>query len=385
MRFGYFMAPFHPAGQNPTLALDRDLALIEHLDAVGFDEVWIRLGTGVISLPYHNPFMVAHRIAQLDHMTRGRIMFGCGPGQLASDAHMLGIPTDELRPRMQEALGVAIRLLRGETVSHQSWFTLNEARLHLLPYSGDALWELADTGTASSNGARAAGTFGIGLLSMAATTPTGFAALRGHWDAYAERALANQHVPDRAKWRCVGPVHIAPTREQARAEVAYGIVPFANYFNHVAPGGILPGDTVAEVLASNDERRVAIIGTPEDAIARLQELAEQSGGFGTFVLMGHEWADPEATQRSLRLFAQYVAPAFTGRADAQLRSWEWVDGRADHFAGKTRLPSQKPCSPRRKQKRSADANDRHLVRRHGGDVDASLGAGITDPGRRHER
>jgi limonene 1,2-monooxygenase len=360
MRFGYFMAPFHPAGQNPTLALDRDLALIEHLDAVGFDEVWvgehhsggyeiipspelmlaaaanrtrhIRLGTGVISLPYHNPFMVAHRIAQLDHMTRGRVMFGCGPGQLASDAHMLGIPTDELRPRMQEALGVVIRLLRGETVSHQSWFTLNEARLHLLPYSGNRL-EMAVTGTASSNGARAAGTFGIGLLSMAATTPTGFAALRGHWDAYAERAHANQHVPDRANWRCVGPVHIAPTREQARAEVAYGIVPFAKYFNHVAPGGILPGDTVAEVLASNDERRVAIIGTPDDAIARLQELAQQSGGFGTFVLMGHECADPEATQRSLRLFAQYVAPAFTGRADAQLRSWEWVDGRADHFAG----------------------------------------------------
>ena len=57
----------------------------------------IRLGTGVVSLPYHNPLMVADRIAQLDHQTRGRVMFGVGPGQLPSDAHMLGdltgIPT----------------------------------------------------------------------------------------------------------------------------------------------------------------------------------------------------------------------------------------------------------------------------------------------------
>ena len=110
LRFGIFMAPFHPNGQNPTLALERDLELVEHLDRLGFDEAWIgehhsagyeiiaspelfiaaaaertkhiRLGTGVVSLPYHHPFMMAQRIVQLDHITRGRVMLGVGPGAL---------------------------------------------------------------------------------------------------------------------------------------------------------------------------------------------------------------------------------------------------------------------------------------------------------------
>src|SRR4051795_3067970 len=134
MRFGVFMAPFHPAGQNPTLALERDLDLVVHLDRLGFEEAWIgehhsagfetiaspelfiaaaaertkriRLGTGVVSLPYHNPLMVANRIIQLDHMTRGRVMFGAGPGLLASDALMLGIDPSVQRDRMAEGLDV---------------------------------------------------------------------------------------------------------------------------------------------------------------------------------------------------------------------------------------------------------------------------------------
>ena len=360
MRFGMFMAPFHPAGQNPTLALERDLDLIVLLDRLGFDEVWvgehhsagveiipspeiflavaaertrhIRLGTGVVSLPYHNPLMVAHRAALLDHLTRGRVMLGCGPGQLASDAHMLAMTADQLRPRMQEALDVVVQLLRGEVVTAETeWFSLRDARLHLTPYQGDQ-FEMAVTGTVSATGARAAGRHGIGLLSMAATTPDGFAALRGHWLEYEKMAADHGHVADRRRWRCVGPVHLAETREQARAEVRYGILPFVKYFEHVTPGGILPGDTVEEVLASNDERKTAIIGTPEDAVARIQELEEESGGLGAFLIMISDWADPDATWRSLELFAQHVMPHFNGRAEAPTRSWKWVDGSAEHFA-----------------------------------------------------
>src|SRR5437588_4698032 len=164
MRFGIFMAPFHPVGQNPTLGLERDLELIEHLDALGFDEAWIgehhsagyeiiaspevfiasaaartkhiRLGTGVSSLAYHHPLLLADRMVLLDHLTRGRVMFGVGPGALPSDAFMMGIPVDRQRERMEEALEVILRLLAGETVDHESdWFSLRDARLQLLPYS----------------------------------------------------------------------------------------------------------------------------------------------------------------------------------------------------------------------------------------------------------
>ncbi len=111
LRHGIFLPPFHPNEENPTQCLERDLELMAWLDKLGFDEAWIgehhsagyeiisspeifiafaaertrhiRFGTGVVSLPYHHPMMVADRIVQLDHMTRGRIMFGAGPGLLA--------------------------------------------------------------------------------------------------------------------------------------------------------------------------------------------------------------------------------------------------------------------------------------------------------------
>src|SRR5207237_5816492 len=87
MRFGIFLAPFHPVGQSPTAALQRDLEMIQRLDDLGYDEAWIgehhsagyeiiaspevfiavaaertrriRFGTGVSSLPYHPPLMLA--------------------------------------------------------------------------------------------------------------------------------------------------------------------------------------------------------------------------------------------------------------------------------------------------------------------------------------
>ena len=141
MKFGIFMAPFHWKGENPTLSLERDLETIQWLDYLGFDEAWvgehhsagweiiaspeifmataaertrnIKLGTGVISLPYHNPLMVANRMVLLDHLTRGRSMMGVGPGALSTDAAMLGIDPVEQRRRMDEAMTVIMRLLQG--------------------------------------------------------------------------------------------------------------------------------------------------------------------------------------------------------------------------------------------------------------------------------
>ena len=139
LRFGIFMAPFHPAGENPTLALQRDLALVEHLDRLGYDEAWIgehhsagseiiaspeifiaaaaertrhiKLGTGVTSLAYHNPLWVAERMVLLDHLTRGRAMLGVGPGSLPTDAAMLGLNPTDTRELMDVNFDVVMRLL----------------------------------------------------------------------------------------------------------------------------------------------------------------------------------------------------------------------------------------------------------------------------------
>src|SRR5579862_9637386 len=217
MRFGIFMAPFHPAGQNPTLALERDLELLVRLDELGYDEAWVgehhsagfeiiaspevfiaaaaqrtrhlRLGTGVSSLPYHHPLILADRMVLLDHLTRGRVMFGVGPGALPSDAFMMGIDPNRQREMMEESLEAILALLDGsEPVTRQTdWFTLRDARLQLRPYTHPR-FEVAVAAQVSPAGPRAAGRFGVSLLSLGATTAGGFDVLGAHWKVMEERA-----------------------------------------------------------------------------------------------------------------------------------------------------------------------------------------------------
>jgi limonene 1,2-monooxygenase len=360
MRFGLFLAPFHDVGQNPTLALQRDLELIEHLDRLGFDEAWIgehhsggfeliaspevfiaaaaertrriRLGSGVNSLPYHHPLLLADRFVLLDHLTRGRAMLGCGPGQLTSDAHMLGIPPDTQRPRMEEALDVIVRLLRGETVTETTeWFEVHDARLQLAPYSEGGI-DMAVAASISPAGPRAAGRYGLGLLSVGATTEVGFDILGAHWDVMEQRAAEFGEVADRAKWRLVGPMHLAETKEQARRDVEHGIVEFGRYFRHVLPTSpVGDADDLPSILDHCDSSGFAIIGTPDDAIRQIERLHEQSGGFGTFLVFGHEWADRAQTFRSYELFAQHVMPHFQGQLEPIRSSYDWIVGSEGRF------------------------------------------------------
>src|SRR4029077_599980 len=224
LRFGYFIAPFHRAGTNPTLALQRDLEFAEHLDGLGFDEIWygehhsagseiisspeifiaaaaerakrIRFGTGVISLAYHNPLWVADRLMLLDHLTHGRIIGaegagpaphghsigGMGPGSLPSDSAMIGLTPTDTRELLETNLDIVVRLLAGETVTAKTpTHELIDARLQLAPYSDGGI-PLAVAAVASPTGARLAGKHGIGLLSIGATLVVeGFDALAYHW------------------------------------------------------------------------------------------------------------------------------------------------------------------------------------------------------------
>ena len=359
LRFGAFIAPFHPVDENPTLAIQRDLELVQHMDDLGFEEAWIgehhsggyeliaspelfiaaaaertkhiRLGTGVSSLPYHHPLMLADRINQLDHMTRGRVMFGVGPGALVSDAMMMGIPPTAQRDRMDEALDVLVRLLRGEEVTHKSdWFELNNARLQMTPYSRPSV-EFAVASQVSPTGARAAGRHGLGLLSIGATSQAGFNALASNWNIATTLAADHGKTMDRNGWRLVGPMHIAETREQAMEDVRFGLEKWIYYFREIANLPIVPeGPDPVKAMVDGG---MAVIGTPDDAVARIRQLVEESGGFGAFLLMDHNWAPWAAKKRSYELIARYVAPHFQQLNDNREASIAWVGGHKQAFTG----------------------------------------------------
>ena len=361
LQFGIFMAPFHPAGQNPTLALERDLELIVRLDELGYDEAWIgehhsagfeiiaspevfiaavaqrtkhiRLGTGVSSLPYHHPLMLADRMVLLDHLTRGRVMFGVGPGALPSDAFMMGIDPARQREMMEESLEAILLLLTSdEPVNMETdWFVLRDARLQLRPYTFPR-FEIGVAAQVSPAGPRCAGRFGVSLLSLGATSAGGFDVLGAHWTTAEERAAEFGTTVDRRQWRLVGPLHIAETEEQARADVEHGLADWIKYFQEVAALPIAPTtddhDTLVDAMNASG---IAVIGTPDQAIAQIQRLIDQSGGFGTYLFMAHEWADRAATLRSYELFAREVMPAFQSSADRAVRSRDWAASNRPDF------------------------------------------------------
>jgi len=351
LRSGIFLAPFHPVDEDPTLALRRDIELIEWLDKLGYEEAWIgehhsagyeiiaspelfiaaaaertkriRLGTGVVSLPYHNPLMVAQRIVQLDHMTMGRVMFGAGPGLLTTDAMMLGIDPSTQRDRMMQGLDVILRLFRGESVTETTeWYTLKEARLHLLPFTRPYP-EVCVASMVSPSGGRAAGKYGLGMLCVAATQEGAFDVLGANWKIAQEIAAEQGRVMDPAVLRLVGPMHIAETREQARANVRYGLEKYLTYYQAINPARFsdLEGRDPVDVLV---ETRRAVIGTPDDAIEQIERLKAKQGEFGCYLQLAHNWANWEATKKSYELYARHVVPHFRGSNAHRRESMAWA-------------------------------------------------------------
>ena len=314
MKFGIFMAPFHWKGENPTLSLERDLETIQWLDYLGFDEAWIgehhsagweiiaspeifmataaertrniKLGTGVISLPYHNPLMVANRMVLLDHLTRGRAMMGVGPGALSTDAAMLGIDPVVQRRRMDESMTVIMRLLREtEPVTHESeWFNLVEAQLHLRPYTKPH-FPIAVAAAQSPSGMVLAGKHGAGVLSVSVTRDAEIASnLSQFWSIAEETAERHGNVMDRNEWRVVMHVHLAESRKEAieQARVSAGRYQY-DYFVKT-----LGHDLAIEVNNTSDRDKIIdvmtehgawCVGTPDDLIATINKLDEESGGF----------------------------------------------------------------------------------------------------------
>jgi limonene 1,2-monooxygenase len=352
MKFGIFLAPFHRIGENPTLALSRDMELIEWLDYLGYDEVWvgehhsagweliaspeifiaaaaertkhIMLGSGVTSLPYHHPLLVAQRFVQLDHMTRGRAMLGCGPGALVSDAYMMGIEPVMQRPRMDEALEVIMRLLACEepVTMKTDWFELREARLHLAPYTTPR-FPIAVASTITPAGVIAAGKHGLGVLSLGAGLPGGPEMLANQWKIAEETAAKHGKTMDRRDWKLVVNVHVADDDEEAMRQVKRAERhETVTYFEETL--GRPPGRS-DDPLTDGVKMGTTLVGSVDTVVRGIQKLWELSaGGFGGLLFRAHEWATREQTLKSYELFARYVMPRFQGSGDLPRASNEWA-------------------------------------------------------------
>ncbi|MBM7494317.1 limonene 1,2-monooxygenase [Micromonospora luteifusca] len=378
--FGCFVSPMHPIGEDPRSLIEYELELVQLADRLGFDEFWvgehhssgwtligspevflaaaaqlarrIKLATGVVSLPYHNPFMVAERARLLEYLTDGRFILGVGAGSYVGDMYMLGIDAGETRRRTAESTEVIVELLSGGRITRKSdWFALHEAQLQLGPLDRAGI-EVVVSSAASPFGMELAGRLGVNALSHAAPPwgivrpgrdRLGLDRLAEQWSRLEDAAEGTGTVPDRENWRLTIPVHVSDSREQALEEIYAGWVRHRQEFRIETQG--LPMSRAAEASRKAFDATVEaggiVAGTADECVEQISQLAKTCGGFGCLLISIQNWAPREAQQRSLELFARFVVPRLRGRLDPLHASQAWTVGKKTafqeaHFAAQSR-------------------------------------------------
>ena len=354
MKLGYFTMPLHPPGSNITQTLQNDLLQLIELDEMGYSEAWIGehftakwenipapdlliaqalgltkqiiLGTGVSCMPNHNPFILAHRIAQLDHMAKGRVIWGVGSGGFIGDFEVFGIdPKSGIqRTLTRDAIDTILRIWddpKPGNYKHEFWeFTIPEPideiglGFHMKPYQIPHP-PIAVAGVSEKSDTLVmAGERGWIPLSINLVPPR---VIKSHWSSIEHGASKYGRIPDRSTWRVAREIYISDTSSGARKEALEGVISrdFENYFLKSLPmmqmldllkkdPNMPDSDVTPEYLVDN----IFIVGNTEDVAEKLFSLYEAVGGFGTLLAMGHEWNPRAKWQNSMRLLKEDVIP-----------------------------------------------------------------------------
>ena len=354
MEVGFFTMPLHPPGSNITQTLEDDLQQLVTLDEMGYKEAWIGehfttvwenipapdlfiakalamtenivLGTGVTCMPNHNPFMIAHRIAQLDHMAKGRFHWGVGSGGFPGDFDVFGFDptTGEHRTMTRDAIELVLQIWNDPKpghYTHKFWdFHIPEPideyglRFHMTPYQKPHP-PIAVAGVSPrSETLVLAGERGWIPMSINLVPNN---QLKTHWDAVEEGAAKAGRTADRSMWRIAREVYIADTTEEARKEALEGVLrrDFEQYFLQLLSTTKQmdlmkedPNMPDSEVTAEYLVDHIWVVGSPDDVAAKLRKLHEDVGGFGVLLAMGHEWQPRDKWVNSMSMLVKDVLP-----------------------------------------------------------------------------
>lgn len=354
MELGYFAMPLHPPGSNYTQTISDDLAQIVKLDQLGYHEAWIgehftsewenipapdlfiahalalteniKLGTGVTCMPNHNPFVVAHRIAQLDHLARGRFYWGVGAGGFPGDLDVFGYGEDGRDQRAMAAQAVEAVLdlwndPKPGLYKNDFWeYTVPNPEpniglhVHMKPFQMPhppigVAGVTPGSSTLALAGARGWIPMSINLV------PTWV--LKTHWQAVEEAATRAGRKPNRSEWRIAREVFVADTTPEARKEAREGVLKrdWENYFypllardDLLSLAKVDPDMADEAVTVDYLMENVWIVGSPDEVAARLGRLYEDLGGFGVLLAMAHEWTPRDKWERSFTLLKEAVLP-----------------------------------------------------------------------------
>jgi limonene 1,2-monooxygenase len=198
---------------------------------------------------------------------------------------------------------------------------LCEARLSVGCFTQPTM-ELAVTSIRSPAGVVAAGRHGASVLVLSGVDDDSLNHHLSNWKIYEETCTKHGHVADRSKWSFAIQVHLAETREQAKKDIAYGLEKWIGYAHDIVPAPNPPPRGMADPAGYMNEKGLAIIGTPDDMVSRIEHMMEVTGGFGGVLVFAQDWANWQATQRSLELIAEEVRPRLRGANHLRQASYD---------------------------------------------------------------
>jgi alkanesulfonate monooxygenase SsuD/methylene tetrahydromethanopterin reductase-like flavin-dependent oxidoreductase (luciferase family) len=353
MRYGMFMQPSHPPHREVADGIEQDLRIIEWCDELGYSEVWvgehltapwepypacdlilaqaiprtqqITLCAGAYVVPFYHPAALALRIAQLDHMARGRFICGIAAGSIATDFALLGVDamSGQQRDMMRDAIEIMLRLWADPdhewTYEGKHWTVANPAPFlafhsHMQPFQRPHP-PIGIAGLSPrSDSIRFAGEQGFIPLSLTFNASY----LRDHWNVMEEGAASAGRSCDREDWRVIRDVFVAETDAEARQWVRSShwagmwleqnlpLLKAFDWLQFVKHDPAVPDDDVdIDYLID----ALWMVGSPETVAAKIQETHEVLGGFGTIVVNKYDYGEtPDAYRRSLELLANEVMP-----------------------------------------------------------------------------
>jgi alkanesulfonate monooxygenase SsuD/methylene tetrahydromethanopterin reductase-like flavin-dependent oxidoreductase (luciferase family) len=357
MRLGLFMMPLHPPGPPMHVHIDQDTRKSLLLEELGYDELWlgehfsatsepypsplmfmanlipqtknIKFATGVINLPNRHPAVVAGEIAQFDHLSRGRLIFGAGTGSLGSDYELFQVGDAARRQRMlEESLDTILKIwssnppydIQGEFWTTQIKKSISaELGLGEMPKPFQQPHPEICLPSASPNSAtvRLAGRRGWSFVTSSLLPPKLVAT---QWTEYLRGCEEGGHTPDGARWRLSRNIFVAGTDEEARRRIMDERSAYQHYLGYMRT--VFKNIGKLDALKSHPDMRDdeitvngiieerVIFGSPQTVAQKLLAIREICGPVGTFLVTGADWSGPneEWESESLRRLAKEVMP-----------------------------------------------------------------------------
>jgi len=354
MKLGLFMMPVHPPEKPRTQCFEEDIELIIQAEELGLTEAWIgqhhtlawepipsndvfianvfprtrniRLGTGVSILPQHHPANVAVRLALLDHLSHGRLNCGFGQGGVPTDHELFGLPDAKTQGLMTlEGIDLILKLWQAEApfeFKGQFW-NLKIARPNAALGMGELLkpYQQPHPPIAMSvikSNSMAAHLAGQRSYIPLSTNLVPASTVTEHWRVYSSAAQeAGLDPPKRSIWRVARSIYVGESTADARKHALSGtfarsfeymctLMKSANMLHLVKHDLQVPDE---EVTPEYILKHLCIVGDPDECILQLRELWQRTGGFGTLLMIAHDWDDKAKWTRSLELLVKAVLPA----------------------------------------------------------------------------